>query len=308
VGEGVAVAGAENGFLDRFGLGWRPDLSARILLHREQIDVMEVMADDYFFASEARVRSLSLLSSQVPVVLHGVSLGLASTIPVEPKRLKALSRVHQCVPVDYWSEHLAFVRAGGIEIGHLAAPPRSEQSICGTVRNVLRAADVVGAMPLLENIATLIDPPGSQMDEACWVSEILKRSGARMLLDLHNLFANAINFGFDPLDYLKHIPLDRVSAIHLSGGKWIRSPLDQGGKSEKRLLDDHLHDVPTKVYDLLEWVAQYCDNSLTVILERDGNYPAIDDLLAQLQMARTAVIKGRLKKVNQGNAFEFTSI
>jgi hypothetical protein len=110
---------------------------------------------------------------------------------------------------------------------------------------------------------------------------------ALLLLDLHNVHTNAFNFGFDPAGFLNALPLDRVSAIHIAGGR------PQG----ERILDDHLHDVPDHVYELLEHVAARTPEPLTVILERDGSYPAMGDLLAQLDAARAALARGRAKRV-----------
>jgi hypothetical protein len=273
---------------DRVGLGWRPELAAGILAHLDRIDVVELIADDYFGAPRREVRALRTLASQVPVVLHGVGLGLASAATVDERRLSAMARLVDAVRPDFWSEHLAFVRAGGREIGHLAAPPRNDATIAGTLANLERARARVESLPLAENVATLIDPPGSDRDEASWVATILEASRADLLLDLHNLHANAVNFGFDPLAYLETLPVERIAAVHLAGGRFIPAP--RGGQ---RLLDDHLHDVPAPVYALLEEVAARAVRPLTVVLERDGAYPPMSVLLDQLDRARRALWRGR---------------
>jgi uncharacterized protein (UPF0276 family) len=92
------------------------------------------------------------------------------------------------------------------------------------------------------------------------------------------------------MDFLSQIPIDQIQAIHLAGGKWVSA------RGERRLLDDHLHDVPDPVYNLLEEVGARVPHSLTVILERDGNYPGIDCLLNQLDAARQALAKGRARQ------------
>lgn len=150
---------------DRIGIGWRPELAAGILLHLDEIDVVEVIADDYFDAGRQGLRALRTLAAQVPVVLHGVSLGLASTARVETARVERMARVVDAVRPEFWSEHLAFVRGGGREIGHLAAPPRTLSTIGGLAENVRRASVLIGCSPVLENVATLIEPPGSCLDE-----------------------------------------------------------------------------------------------------------------------------------------------
>ena len=274
---------------DRVGLGWRGELAAGILSNLAQIDVLEVIADDYYRASRASMDALCSLARQVPVSLHGVGMGLASTIPAEPRRLQAMARLVKTVQAESWSEHLSFVRAGGVEIGHLAAPPRTPESVAGAVANIALASRIVGSAPLMENIATLVEPPASTMDEAQWLAQIIDGAQVPLLLDLHNLYANAVNGGQDPQALLLRLPLARVGAVHLSGGHWIDEPEGTG----RRLLDDHLHDVPADVFALLTVLARHAPQPLTVILERDGNYPSFEHVLDQLALARAALRAGR---------------
>jgi uncharacterized protein len=285
--EEVAVVAAVK---NRFGIGWRPDLAAGILAHLDRIDVIEVMGDDYFDAGARELSALKTLAAQVSVTLHGVSMGLASTMRAETRRIDQMARLLAQIRPESWSEHLAFVRGGGVEIGHLAAPPRNAGTVEATAENVARAEAIVGVRPMMENIASLIDPPGSVMDEAAWLSHTLRETGVPLLLDLHNVYVNGLNFGFDPLAFLDRVPLQTVGAIHLSGGKWIGD-----AQTGRRMLDDHLHDVPDPVYDLLTRVAAKTQQPLTVILERDGNYPPMRELLGQLDLARNAVLRGREK-------------
>jgi len=278
---------------DRIGLGWRPALAAGILSNLDKIDIVEVIADDFFNAAHRERRALRTLAAQTPIALHGVSLGLASSVAVDPKRLDHMARLCAEIAPVSWSEHLAFVRGGGVEIGHLAAPPRTTATIDGALANLANATTIVGVAPQVENVATLIDPPGSDRNEATWVSEIIRGSNCDLLLDLHNLYANALNFNFDPIDFITSIPAERIAAIHLAGGKWI------GKHGAQRLLDDHLHDVPDSVYDLLAEVGARTRRPLTVILERDGDFPFIGCLLDQLDRARQALSRGRARQINE---------
>jgi uncharacterized protein len=275
---------------DRVGLGWRPELAAGILAHLDRIDLVEVIADDYLGAGRRTLRALRTLAIQVPLVLHGVSLGLASAAPVQRRRLDALARVVGAVEPEAWTEHLAFVRGGGLELGHLAAPPRRAATLEGLAANVARARATVGSLPALENVATLIDPPGSDRDEPTWLGDAVAVTGGELLLDLHNLYANALNFGFDARSVLARLPLARVRFVHLAGGTWIGP---EGG--ERRVLDDHRHDVPGPVFDLLAELAALAPRPLTVIVERDGDYPAIERLLVELDRARAALGRGRAR-------------
>ena len=278
---------------DRVGLGWRRELAVGILSNLDRIDVLEVIADDLFDAPRDERRALRTLSGQTTVVLHGVSLGLASSVPVDKKLLEKTARLCEEVEPEYWSEHLAFVRGGGVEIGHLTAPPRTDATIEGAASNLERARALVGAAPLVENIATLIDPPGSDYNEIDWINRIINSSSGDLLLDLHNLYANATNFGYDAIEFLKRLPAERIVAVHLAGGKWVEA------LGERRLLDDHLHDVHDPVYRLLTELASLTSHPLTVVLERDGAYPPIEILLRQLDRAREALAEGRSRQFEQ---------
>jgi uncharacterized protein (UPF0276 family) len=268
---------------DRFGLGWRPELAAGILANLDRIDVVEVIADDLFDAPPALLNGLRAFGGQCPILLHGVGLGAASTSPIDAGRAEAIARAIDAVRPEAWSEHLAFVRAGGVEIGHLAAPPRTAATVDGAAHNLAAAARITGAVPLIENVATLIDPPGSVLDELGWLTAILDATPCDLLLDLHNLHANAVNFGFDAAGVIARLPAHRIRAIHLAGGSRV------GG----RILDDHLHDVPDPVFDLLVAVGRRATRPLTVILERDGAYPPMPALLDEMDRARAALTRGR---------------
>ena len=120
---------------DLVGMGWRPELATGILSNLDRIDVLEVIAEDYY-ETPAGVSALKSLARQVPVAIHGVSLGMASVSPVDCKRLEKMARLVDRVQPESWSEHLAFVRAGDIEIGHLAAPPMTSDTVENTAANL----------------------------------------------------------------------------------------------------------------------------------------------------------------------------
>ena len=293
----------------RAGLGWRPELAASIFANLDRIDVVEVIAEDWFDARERDLRALRLLGRTLPMMLHGTSLGLASVHSVDERRLRKVARLIDAVQPVAWSEHLAFVRAGGLEIGHLAAPPRTRATIDGLVANVERARCVVGVAPILENIATLIDPPLSEMNEIDFVHDAIAACSVPLLLDLHNLHANATNFGarvgrsearasegdsstvyaarndtWDAREFLAAMDDVPIAYVHLAGGRRL-----QGG----RILDDHLHATPDPVFELLGELASRRDEPLTIVLERDGRYPQFDELLAELDRAREVMDDGR---------------
>ena len=200
------------------------------------------------------------------------------------------ARLADEIQPEFWSEHLAFVRGGGLEIGHLAAPPRTEATIEGTAWNLTAAKKIVGTMPLVENVATLIDPPASQLSEADWTSEILAVANCNLLLDLHNLYANAVNFGFDPYAFIDRMPQENT--CHPPR----RRALDQS-KNHRRTPPARRPSARCPRYRIRtpEIHSSKMFSPLTVILERDGRYPPIEMLLNQLDRARDALRGGRAK-------------
>jgi uncharacterized protein (UPF0276 family) len=302
VGVGVAADVEDAVAADRFGLGWRAQLAAAIFASLDRIDVVEVIAEDWLDVDRRDVSALRTLTRQVHTSVHATSLGMASTIAVDRRRLDRVARLIGRIEPATWSEHLAFVRAGGIEIGHLAAPPRCASTLAGLVRNIERARNVVGSAPHLENVATLLDPPGSTLEEGEWLSAVSSETGSDLLLDLHNLHANARNFAFDAHSVIRALPASRLSSIHLAGGRAL-----PGG----RWLDDHLHDVPDAVFMLLETVGEVtaaCTHSLDVIIERDGYYPPFESLLAELERARSALARGRMRARARGTPTVFAEM
>ncbi len=271
---------------DRFGLGWRPELALDLLRHGDQVEVLEFIAEDWLDAPTPRLATLAAWCRERPCHLHGTSLGLASTAPISPSRLTRWRQLIAAVQPTCWSEHLAFVRAGGIELGHLAAPPRTADTCAGTLANLALIKQMVGSLPHLENVATLMTPLGSDLDEPEWLSRIIEGSGAGMLLDLHNLYANAMNQGWDPVAALDSLPLSQVAAVHLAGGRLWRG----------RVLDDHLHPVPEAVFGLLEELAARTSQAIDVIIERDGGFPPFGELLDELAEARARVAAGRARR------------
>jgi uncharacterized protein (UPF0276 family) len=276
---------------DRFGLTWHPSLAGEILRHGHRLDIVEVIPEGVFLDSRRGRRALRTLAREIPVAIHGVSLGLASAEGVDATRLDAFARLMDDVVPEHWSDHLAFVRAGTVELHHLAAPTRSALTVEATAENLDRAARRVGARPLAENVATLIDPPGSDRSEEAWLLGVLDASGSDLLLDLHNLVTNGQNLGYDPAALVDALPAHRIRAIHIAGGVEVASTT-----GERRRLDDHRHAVPDAVFALLERVGGRVPHALDVILERDGAFPTFDVMLAEIDRARVALAAGRARR------------
>ena len=175
------------------------------------------------------------------VVPHGVRLSLGGAEPVEPARVAHLAHCAELVGAPLVSEHIAFVRAGGTEAGHLLPVPRTRDAVAAIVDNVRRTQAELPVPLALEPIAALFDWPDAELTEAEFLTEILDRTGAGLLLDVANVYANARNRHEDPLSLLDELPLDRVAYVHVAGG----------AEHDGLYHDTHTDAVPAEVLDLV---------------------------------------------------------
>jgi uncharacterized protein (UPF0276 family) len=203
-----------------------------------------------------------LLRRGIAVVPHGVKLSLGGAEPVEPARVEHLAAVARRLASPLVSEHIAFVRAAGVEAGHLLPVPRSREAIGAVVANVKRTQAALDVPIALEPIAALFDWPDDELDEGAFLTEILDRTGALLLLDVANVYANALNRGTDAAALLDRLPLERVAYVHVAGG----------AEHDGIYHDTHTDAVPQAVLHL---VAELCDRHRppALMLERDGDYP-----------------------------------
>ncbi|MFG3715066.1 DUF692 domain-containing protein [Micromonospora sp. NPDC047730] len=258
------------------GIGWRPEI-AGFVADLPGLRFVEVVAEGVTATGPLPAGLAELRERGVTVVPHGVRLSLGGAEPVDPARVAHLAAVAELVEAPLVSEHIAFVRAGGVEAGHLLPLPRSREAVDAVCANVARAQAELPAPIALEPIAALFDWPDDELDEADFLTEILDRTGAFLLLDVANVYANARNRGGDPVALLDRLPLDRIAYLHLAGGA------DHGGFYH----DTHTDPVPAAVLDLLrELCARHRPPAL--LLERDGHYPPAATLRAELDALAAA--------------------
>jgi uncharacterized protein (UPF0276 family) len=271
------------------GIGWRPEVALPIERRRD-LGFVEVLAEDLDpRAPPAAVERLRRRG--VRVVVHGVSLSLGGAEAPDRRRLERLAALADRLEAPLVSEHIAFVRGGGRETGHLLPLPRTREALELVVANV-RAAKAALPVPLaLENIATLFEWPGPEMDEATFLAEVLERADVPLLLDLENVYANARNHGGDAAAFLDRIPLERVAYVHMGGGT------ERDGVYH----DTHGHDVPAAVLDLLAELSARVDVP-GVMLERDERFPPDAQLNAELDAIAAAVARGGRRRAAERGA------
>jgi uncharacterized protein len=266
------------------GIGWRPELALPID-RRSDLAFVEIVCEDVNPHERLPTPIQRLQRRGVTIVPHGVSLSLGSVEPPDPSRLDALARLAERCAAPLVTEHLAFVRGGGIETGHLLPLPRTQEALALVVANT-RIAKAALPVPLaLENIATLFDWPGAEIDEAAFLTEVLQQADVLLLLDLENVYANARNLGGDPHAFLDRLPLHRVAYVHVAGG------IECDGLYH----DTHAHPVPAGVLDLIEDL--YGRVSVPgVMLERDDRFPSDADLNAELDAIAAAMARGAARR------------
>jgi uncharacterized protein (UPF0276 family) len=260
------------------GLGYRPPFRADLFAHRSGVDFLEIIADHYFDAAPEKLKELDLLRAHFPVVAHGLDLSIGSAEGVDAAYLEKLAQLIARIEPPWWSEHLCFTRAGGVEIGHLAALPYTREAVDVVARNVDRVRKRISAPLVLENITTVVRVPGAEMDEPEFLAQVLSRTGCGWLCDVANLYTNAVNQCVDLDATFERWPWDRLVQIHYAGGRW----------RDGVLIDSHDAATSEAVWALYDRIVARAPVK-GVILERDERLPPFSDLLDEVARARATL-------------------
>jgi uncharacterized protein (UPF0276 family) len=258
------------------GIGYRRELAHALLARPEAVDFVEVVAEAC--RDPAQRREAAALAEIWPVIPHGVKLSLGSAEGLDLGRARELGRLARELRAPLVSEHVSFVRAGGREIGHLTELPMTREAVQVVARNASALRRELPDVPLLlENVARAFVWPASdhEMSEGDFHAEVCAATGCELLLDVGNLHANAVNAGLDPFDVLASYPLDRVAMLHVAGGV-----MEHGF-----YFDTHAHPVPAAVFALVSRVIEL-RGALPILLERDANYDAHQEILDEVARLR----------------------
>jgi uncharacterized protein (UPF0276 family) len=265
------------------GIGWRPELALAID-RRASLGFVELTAEDFW--DEAIPPAVEQLRRRgVAVVPHAISLSLGGAEPPDGERIRKLGSLARRVEAPLVSEHICFVRAAGIESGHLLPLPLTREALDVTIDNVRTVAKALPVPLALENIATLFTWPGGEMSESEFLRTLLVETDTFLLLDVENVYANARNHGFDALAYLDDLPLERIAYVHLAGG-YERNGI---------WYDTHTHPVPEGVLALLEELTARAVVP-GVLLERDDNFPNEGELHAEMDAIAEAARRGARRR------------
>ncbi len=269
------------------GIGWRPE-TADAVERLPGIDWVEAVAEN-ICPGHLPESLLRLRARGTRVIPHGVSLGLGGADRPDEGRLADLAATAEALGAPLVTEHIAFVRAGGpltasprLEAGHLLPVPRTWDALDVLCENVRIAQDSLPVPLALENIAALVNWPDEDMTEGQFLAELVSRTGVRLLIDVANLHTNHVNRGEDPSAALDELPVEAIAYVHVAGG------VEKDGVWH----DTHAHPVSRPVLDILSDLRSRTDPP-GVLLERDDNFPPLEELAGELTRIRTALAAPR---------------
>lgn len=265
--------------LTGIGLGWRRPL-AQFILDRRSLGFVEVLAEDVPEKGALPGSLAALKDRGCSFAVHSVSVSLGSADGLDERALHHLAAVSERLGATVASEHVSFVRAGGRESGHLLPLPFNAAALEVLVENVREAQRVIPVPFAVENVATLVRWPDPECTEAEFLRRLVDATGCGFLLDLSNLYANALNFGGNAIAQLEALPLERVAYVHVAGGV-------QHGRLYH---DTHAHPLPVETMALVRALRRNgCEAG--IMLERDDRFPPIAELEAELDAIGSAAAK-----------------
>jgi uncharacterized protein (UPF0276 family) len=257
------------------GLGFRQQFKSDLFLNRQQVDFLEIVAEHYLDVMPQKQQELELLAAHFPIIPHAINLSLGSAEGLDRDYLRKLAALIKQLNPPWWSEHICFTKAGGIDIGHLSPLPATQEAVEVVCRNIAEVRRWVDVPLILENITYMVKLPGAEMTEAQFLAEIVERADCGLLLDVTNLHTNAVNYGYDVREFLSQLPGERVVQLHFVGGHW----------HDGILIDSHSQSTPVEVWQLMDEVISRMQIK-GIVLERDENLPAFKELVEELEQAR----------------------
>ncbi|HEY6483877.1 MAG TPA: DUF692 domain-containing protein [Steroidobacteraceae bacterium] len=259
-----------------FGLGLRVDHYEAILADRPPIDWFEVLTENYLVPGGKPLDYLLRIRDRYPLVMHGVSMSIGSSAPLDWTYLAQVKALAARVQPQWISDHLCWTGVGGHNMHDLLPLPYTEEALANVVARVQAVQEFLGRRILLENVSSYVTYRSSDMTEWEFLHAIAERADCLILLDVNNIYVSSVNHEFAPLDYLDAMPAGRIQQIHLAGHE------NQGDY----LIDTHDHPVPDPVWELYRAAVRRFGNVATMI-ERDANIPPLEELCAEVQQARS---------------------
>ena len=271
------------------GVGLRPRHYSYVVEQWPGVDWFEVISENFMVPGGRPLHNLTRIRERYPIVLHGVSLSIGSSDPLNLDYLAELRRLAERFEPAWISDHLCWTGTGGHNLHDLLPLPFTEETLRHVVERVQRVQDFLGRQIAMENVSSYLTFRHSTMPEWEFLSAVAEAADCGILLDVNNIYVSAVNHRFDPLDYLAALPPSRIWQFHLAGHS------DHGDY----LLDTHDHPVKDLVWDLYrEAIRRF--GPVSTLIEWDDNIPEFPELQAHADRARQ--LQENLDDVSQPGA------
>lgn len=258
-----------------YGLGLRPQHYQEILDTNPNIDWFEIISENFINIGGKPRYFLEQIAKKYPIVMHGVSLSIGSTDKLDYTYLKSLKKLVEEIKPKWISDHLCFTGADHLNMHDLLPLPYTKQVIKHVVKRIKEVQDFLGRQILIENLSSYLTYTDNEMHEWEFLAKIANDANCNILLDVNNVYVSAYNHHFDPMDYIKEMPSERIHQIHLAGhcnkGDYI--------------LDSHDATIIDPVWELYRKTLSTIGKVSTMI-ERDDNIPSLTELISELDQAR----------------------
>lgn len=260
-----------------FGLGLRPDHYDAILSDRPHVDFFEALTENYLVPGGKPLHYLTRIRADYPVVLHGVSLSIGSTEPLDLKYLDDLSTLIRRIEPAWVSDHLCWTGTDGVNLHDLMPLPYTQEALDHLVPRIREVQDRIGTRILLENVSSYVSYKSSEMTEWDFLARLAEAADCLLLLDINNVYVNSVNHHFDPDEFVRTIPAARVAQIHLAGH----------ARQASFIIDTHDRPVAEPVWALYQRAMRRY-GAVSTMIERDANIPPLEELVGELNLARRA--------------------
>lgn len=261
--------------LQGFGLGLRPVHYGTILKSRPRVDWFEALSENYMIPGGRPLDFLTRIRERYPVVLHGVSLSIGGTDPLDARYLRELKALAERIQPEWISDHLCWTGVAGTNLHDLMPLPYTEEALKHVARRVRHVQDVLGRRILLENVSSYVAYRSSAMSEWDFLAALAAEADCDILLDVNNIYVSAFNHGDDPLAFLDAMPAARVRQIHLAGHEHCGD----------LIIDTHDAPVIDPVWALYREAVQRF-GAVPTMIERDDKIPPLGMLVRELDRAR----------------------
>lgn len=269
----------------RAGLGLKPEHFRDILESGPDIGFFEVHAENYMVPGGPMHYYLAQIREHYPLSLHGVGLSIGADAPLDKTHLDALAVLIDRYAPQVFSEHLAWSSHGDFFLNDLLPLPYTATTLNRVCDHIDQVQTHLGCRMLLENPATYLEFSTSTLSETDFISEVIRRTGCGLLLDVSNAYVSCINHHREPGAYIRALPLDRAEQIHLGG---FAAQADANG--DPLLIDSHSAPVAQDVWALYTDVLEHT-GPIATLIERDNDIPPFDVLLAEARLAESNLVQ-----------------